>query len=60
MGGNADDFLCAQMAYIQSMETNAQVDTATESAVNYIILTQLGMKAGINKFGKTGAEAIYG
>ena len=41
------------------MQTIAQVDEAIDSAVNYIILTQLGMKAGIKTFGHAGVESIY-
>ena len=45
-----DNFLLAQTTYIESMETIAQVDEVVDSAINHIVLTQLGMKKGIKTF----------
>ena len=53
-----DAFLCAQTAYINAMETYSEVNTATQYAVEHLILTQVGMKKGINIWGEKGVDAI--
>ena len=52
-------FLMAQITYILSMETVARVDEAISSAINHIVLTQLGMKKGVKSFGEAGVRSIY-
>ena len=49
----------AQTTYIASMETVARVDKAVSSAINHIVLTQLGMKKGVKVFGEAGVRSIY-
>ena len=58
IGGNVNNFLMAQTAYAQSMETIAEVDTVIDSAIHHTILTQLGMKAGTCTFGEVGVKSI--
>ena len=53
-----DVLLMAQTTYIASMETVSQVDEAVTSAVNYITLTQMGMKKGAKLYGKAGVRSI--
>ena len=51
--------MCTQTVYIQSMKSIAMVNEATECAINQIVLTQMGMKAGIWTYGEAGMRPIY-
>lgn len=52
------EYLCAQTTYINSMNTFNQVNDAAQHAAEHLILTQLGMKAGIKAYGEDGIKAI--
>ena len=51
-------FLCAQTTYINSLTTFGEVNTATQYATEYLILTQVGMKRGIKLWGEDSVAAI--
>ena len=53
-----DEFLCAQTTYINSLHTFAEVNQATECAINHLIMTQVGMKKGVRLWGEQGIEAV--
>ena len=49
----------AQTTYVKSMQTIAEVEAATNSAIHHILLTQLGMKSGICIYGEELVKSIY-
>ena len=51
-------FLHAQTAYINSLSTLNEVNSAIQHAAEHLAFTQLGMKAGIKTWGQEGVDAI--
>ena len=51
-------FLHAQTVYINTMTTFSDVNTVVQLAADHLVLTQLGMKAGVCVWGQDGVEAI--
>ena len=51
-------FLHAQTEYVNSLHTYSKVNTAIQHACEHLVLTQLGMKAGIKLWGQPSVEAI--
>ena len=58
IGEDMDNYLMAQTSYVESMQTITEVDGVIDHAIHHIVLTQLGMKAGIRAFGEAGVRSI--
>ena len=52
------EYLHTQTVYISSMTTYSEVNSATQHAIDHLVLTQVGMKDGVKIWGSTGAETI--
>ena len=44
--------------YVNSVNTYNEINTSITSAIHHLVLTQLGMKAGIKLWGEDGVRAI--
>ena len=58
IGQDMDNYLMAQTSYINAMQTIAEVGAAIDNAIHHIVLTQMGMKAGIRAYGEESVELI--
>ena len=58
LGTDIGNSLYAQTVYIQYMDTIAKVDEAVYCTINYIVLTQMGIKKCITTFGEEGVRSI--
>jgi len=54
---SVQEFLCAQTIFVNTLTTHAEINDAVQHAVEHLIITQAGMKNGINLWGK-GVDSI--
>ena len=51
-------FLCVQTTYINSLNTYAEVNAASQNIVEHLILTKVGMKVRVRIWGESSVEVI--